>query len=972
MSMKEVQSLNPGRTVKGSSKPDLRHLAAFAITLVCYLFLAVIGRKYPFGDYSVDISDLSAQYAPFLALFRNKILSLGSSDSLISALTYSSQSGLGKNFMSTYGYYLSSPFNVLYALIDVTQIETFVLFLMFIKMSLASAFMSRFIAYRTDDDKTKLPVLFGVLYAFTSYTVAYLFQIMWLDGYMLLPLLLYFVERFVRKGKCLGIVATLIWLFLSNYYTAYMVGIFSFFYLLARLYTLGLLTREEKALGKAGKFIYLAVACALSLCVILVPVALDTITNADKTLSKTQTDYVKYSAVDAADRLLNGIPGEFGDVLPHNLPWLYAGTLITALVIGYLVSGAFKGREKKVHIAGLIFFYLSTAVGIIDIMWQAFDSPNWFWHRHVFVFYPMLFVIAAKALRNIASMSRKDIGRAFGIHLALLFISQAFGSMKTEEKNFIYNLAFICAVYAVLYLMKKEKWHPQLVNMPKLLPFILSMVVVFEAVYVAPLLSSGIATLTLAFKDAPEYMDSIAVARDFGDVVKVLGPSKGVYRGEFERVSDYSDRNNIGEGEEMYGNYNGVSFFHSSSNKYLHRFMKQFGYDVNYNYFSETYTYAAPSTDAFLSVGAVSTLRDYKYGDYKVEDPLRKGTGFTYYLNKNVLPVIFEADSSAFDFDFYQLEKKTSDKDYFKFQNDWYRSMFKEFEEDFFLPVDKDQISVEYKNTIDYDPSDYKIMSAIKKSERIATDPSLKAKSEEAEQKGGADGTAGDKDPLGLEPLKFDDMKTFYRMNKDIPMIIEYKFKAPNDKELYANFVGGTTLNKMVVYVNNIAMHQYYDGTFFSNIIRLGSFEEGEEVTVSVLADTDKWSLLDFNVGYFDYDLFTSQFEKIDKSGVTLDKASEGYFKATADLKEGKTLITSIPYEKGWTLKIDGKPAEIKPYQQAFIGIDCGAGKHDIELRFEAPGLKYGAVLSLAGIVMLAGFAVFSKIKKAPKKIEKT
>ena len=203
-------------------------------------------------------------------------------------------------------------------------------------------------------------------------------------------------------------------------------------------------------------------------------------------------------------------------------------------------------------------------------------------------------------------------------------------------------------------------------------------------------------------------------------------------------------------------------------------------------------------------------------------------------------------------------------------------------------------------------------------------------------------------------------------------MIIEYKFKAPNDKELYANFVGGTTLNKMVVYVNNIAMHQYYDGTFFSNIIRLGSFEEGEEVTVSVLADTDKWSLLDFNVGYFDYDLFTSQFEKIDKSGVTLDKASEGYFKATADLKEGKTLITSIPYEKGWTLKIDGKPAEIKPYQQAFIGIDCGAGKHDIELRFEAPGLKYGAVLSLAGIVMLAGFAVFSKIKKAPKKIEKT
>ena len=969
--MKEVQNLKTGRTVKGSSKPDLRHLAAFLITLLCYLFLAIIGRKYPFGDFSVDISDLSAQYAPFLAMLRNKILSLGSSDNLISALTYSSQSGLGKNFKSTYGYYLSSPFNVLYALLDVTQIETFILFLMFIKMSLASAFMSRFIAYRTDDD-TRLPVLFGVLYAFTSYTVAYLFQIMWLDGYMLLPLLLYFVEKFVRKGKCTGIIVTLIWLFLSNYYTAYMVGIFSFVYLLARLYTLGLLTREAKVFGRVGKFIYMAVACALTLCVILVPVALDTITNADKTLGGDKTDYVKYNAVDAFDRLLNGIPGDFADILPSNLPWLYTGTLITALVICYLVSGAFKGREKKVHTAGLIFFYVSTAIGIVDVMWQAFDSPNWFWHRHVFVFYPMLFIIAVKAFKNIASMSVKDIRKAFVIHLAILFVAQALGSTGSEEKNFIYNLAFICAVYLILLLMKKENWHPQLVNMPKLLPFILSLVVVFESVYVGPLLSSGVATLTLAFNDAPEYMNSIAVARDFGDVVKVLGPSKGVYRGEFERAFNYSDLNNLGEGEEMYGNYNGVSFFHSSSNKYLHRFLKQFGYDVNYNYFSESYSYAAPSTDAFLSVGAVSSLRDYKYGDFTVEDPLGMGTGFTYYLNKNVLPVIFETDKSALDFDFYQLEKKTSGKDYFKFQNDWYRSMFPEFEEDFFLPVEKDQISVEYKNTIEYDPSDYKLMAEIKKSERIATDSSLKARSESADKLAGDDGAPSDKDPLGQEPLKFDDLKTFYRMNEDIPMIIEYKFKAPNDKELYANFVTGTTLNGMVIYVNNIAVHQVSDGTFFSNIVRLGSFKEGDEVTVSVLADTDRWSLMDLNIGYFDYDSFTSQFEKIDKSGVNLEKASEGYFKATADVKEGKTLITSIPYEKGWTLKVDGQVSEIKPYQQAFIAIDCGPGKHDIELEFTAPGLKPGAMMSLAGIVMLAGFAIFSKKKKAVKKIEKT
>ena len=124
------------------------------------------------------------------------------------------------------------------------------------------------------------------------------------------------------------------------------------------------------------------------------------------------------------------------------------------------------------------------------------------------------------------------------------------------------------------------------------------------------------------------------------------------------------------------------------------------------------------------------------------------------------------------------------------------------------------------------------------------------------------------------------------------------------------------------------------------------------------------------NFGYFDSAVFDSQFSKLDLSKVSVDEMTDGYVKlAVNNAGSNETIVTTVPYEDGWTLYIDGQEAEIKPYQGAFIAFKCPEGAHTAELRFIAPGLKTGAVISGVGIVALAVFVVLDiKQKKKVKK----
>lgn len=963
--MKELSSLDGGKAKKTTVKPtlktagktrgsrDYRPLFAFLAALTLYLISMIVFNKYPLGDDAILLSDLDAQYAPFLALMKYKVQDMANvpSGHLVSYLSYSFKLGLGKNFASTLGYYLASPFNLLYLLLDMAQLDAAVMLIIVLKLSLSSAFMCLFLKTRISGNKSFWPVLFGISYAFSLYSQMFMFQIMWLDGYMLLPLILYFTEKFITKHNYTGLVISLLVLFVSNYYTAYMVGIACFLYLCVRL--LEESVPVKKAVCICVRYVFAAVFTALSVAVLLVPVGIDTIINADRTISSRSEKMLTVTPVTFVHMLLRGESQDFNELLPGNYPFLFIALPVVMLIILYFISPVFKDRERRIHAFCIIGAVLSTAIYPLDKAWQVFDDPNWFWHRHAFVFLPLFLVVSFKVILKIKEIIKKDIFKAALIMYVLVFIDTSIGGFKNQINLGLFNAIFITAYTCLLMGFSIENWPDQIRDMPRMLSPLLSGIVCFEVVFAGPIMSNKTYTMAIRCGDAIEYARSLNAQREYGTYVKQNNTELGAFRAETTKITDYSSEHYIEDGDAYVGYYNPVSFFNSSSNKELHHFLKQTGMPTNYNYFATWHPFSIPAIDSFFSVGSVSSRSDLDCYRLEGEDSLE--TGLKFYENENVLPLAFAVDKQAMDFDYYRLEKDAVEKNYFAMQNDWYRSMFPDaFKEDIYKDIDESVTGeAVITNGYFFDFNDYKTHKDV-------------VAAETASQSGTVTTAAGSEDPLSLENTVYQKLKEnmvcIYRTNKDLPIVIEYEFMAPTDDEIFCSLVTGRILDGAEIYVNGEKIFQLFNNTYYSLIIPVGRFEEGENVKVSLLCDADSWHYLNIRFASYDEEAFAGQFDGIDKSKVNTDVVIDGYAKFSVNnLDADEMVLTTIPAEDGWQLLIDGQPADYEVYQNALIAFEVPSGSHTAELEFTSPGLKKGALVSCAGIVLLAAFIVIDK-----------
>ena len=63
-------------------------------------------------------------------------------------------------------------------------------------------------------------------------------------------------------------------------------------------------------------------------------------------------------------------------------------------------------------------------------------------------------------------------------------------------------------------------------------------------------------------------------------------------------------------------------------------------------------------------------------------------------------------------------------------------------------------------------------------------------------------------------------------------------------------------------------------------------------------------------------------------------------------------LLSTIPADSGWTAELDGKPVETETALGAFLALPVTEGEHTFRLIYCPRGLKIGAVLSAAGLLL--------------------
>lgn len=87
-------------------------------------------------------------------------------------------------------------------------------------------------------------------------------------------------------------------------------------------------------------------------------------------------------------------------------------------------------------------------------------------------------------------------------------------------------------------------------------------------------------------------------------------------------------------------------------------------------------------------------------------------------------------------------------------------------------------------------------------------------------------------------------------------------------------------------------------------------------------------------------------------------------FIATATAAKPSYVITSFPYDKGFSVLIDGKKVKSEIVNTAFLGFKVPKGKHIIQIKYTSPYYNLGKKVSLIGLILLTITIVVELIKK--------
>ncbi len=90
---------------------------------------------------------------------------------------------------------------------------------------------------------------------------------------------------------------------------------------------------------------------------------------------------------------------------------------------------------------------------------------------------------------------------------------------------------------------------------------------------------------------------------------------------------------------------------------------------------------------------------------------------------------------------------------------------------------------------------------------------------------------------------------------------------------------------------------------------------------------------------------------------LNIEHFDNNHISGTIELNTPRFLFLSIPFDKGWNIKVNGKTREVKQANIGFSGIMLDTGKHEIELTYKTPHLFTGALISIISMIVFIIFA---------------
>jgi len=809
----------------------------------------------PFGKNSLLTVDFYHQYGPMLAELYDRIKD-GES------LLYSFNTGLGIAFFRNYFNYLSSPLNLLILLFKRENIIMSYSIIIAIKAVLSATTCSLYLKKKFNFDNY-LNIPLSLLYAFSAYFTAYYWNIMWIDGLYMLPLITLGIENIINKNNGILYTISLTLMLYINYFIGYMICIFSCIYFILYLIIKTSKIDIKKLLKTCIKFGLCSLTAGALMAWSLIPMfeALKSTNATTGTMPTTQ-----YYAFTIFEFIKNNITGVKSTVFAtdiSNAPNVTCGILSVSLFMLFILNKKISLKRKIIYSFILLFLLTSFYIPQLDYIWHAFHVPNDLPYRYSFIYSFILIVISGYTLKNLKDISYFKVIISYILTICLILIVYI-----SKYENISSNMITINYLLITTYFLIYSLYH-------------------FYPKYkkIALMLFISIVSIECIISTNHNWNISQNID-DFSKSYKTTNRSINKIRNKEQELFYRTENNdfltlNDGAWYDYYGN----STFSSMAYNSLSELIYDLGQPGN-NFNSYYYKQNTPIYDLMFNIkytiGKNNDLKRYKLVEnniYKFEYT----TGLMFGVNNTI--------------------------------KNWTNNYYNPFE---------------YQNDFIYNST-------------------------------GIENT--------LYRLTLKDKEIIYETKLETIVKFNYENTLDNIYLYFDNpLINYIIINDKIYYKSNVDINNIYLNTRFINEYNIYDEqyiinEQCNKEIVEVYVSFNNYLNEEIDIYTINNNKFLEAYHIYLENKINITEFKEHKIKGEINLDKEKTIFTSIPYDKGWKVLVNGKKINTFRINETLLGFDLNKGHNKIELIYTPNNIDIGLAISITTLIFSTTYIIL-KIKK--------
>ena len=940
----------------------LSALAPMTIMLVVWAFMGM----YPFGSKSLMAVDFGQQYISFFGLLKNAILTGD-----LSSLSYSFTKSLGGDMIGVLGYYLMSPFNLIYILMPLKYFGAAVFLTIWLRygaigLSFAFLLIKR---YKGLESRKWMVPLFSTAYALSGMLVSYQMNVIFYDAMIMLPIVIVYLEQLLdgeapyRYSFVLGLAVLL------QFYMGYMISIFvalyACFYVSPRLMVEGdLKTKLKNYIPPLLQAVIYSIIGIGTAAVLLLPVFFNLLESKGQIGGGMTFSFAfQINPLDIlAKMVIGGFDTTSGWSAGPNLPNIYIGALgFLGFIFYFLSKNVSKVKKWAAGIVTLVFL-TSFVNEFVSKIWHMGQNPAGFFFRFSWLFSFFMLLLAYQAVKERPVVSKwTNLGIGIGLALSVCYIqSKSYTfiakvqpeaitnyfsknvflpllvlvvlgglgfyaywtkSQKSQREKMI--LIGVTSVFIVIaFLLLKAGYLLTQVSLTVIAYLIVLLILNFKLSRFAVVIVSFVSILefgynaylsqvTLGYDNVNKFSDATVSVKRVTDNIQENSDQK------FYRIaSDFGYSRTV----PSLISYPGLSTFSSSLERST---MDHFAFmgDLGVNA-STQYSNGTPLTDALYGVRYFMSVKNFDQKE----------------MEDNPDKMYFYRFTDRFDLKRYFTEKVYEDKRYVVYKN-------------------PKSFPLAYGTNVLVRNIKFGVNNAFANQNIIlnSMEGHQKAKNDTIEY---------------FKPLAFNAIETENvieeKVNKETGEAI-YK-RADTSKDAIIRYRITPRTNYTYYFFTPVSLTHKQDysvllnGKWLTNnksftqrqIWQLTDQTENKETVIEFRFRTDQIDMSNAGVYRADVDQIEQVLENRKKQGLKVTKFSNTHIVGNVSITDNsKYMMTSIPYSDGWKVKVDGKFVQTSKAWNAFLAFPISKGNHKVEFVFRQKGVILGALLSIVSITYL-------------------